>query len=424
MREMKDSGIELIGNIPENWTIKRIKHLFSIFSGATPQSAVEDYWDGDVLWITPADYKTKDKYVYGGKRNISFIGLKSCSATMIPKGSIIFSKRAPIGTVAINNNELATNQGCLSCVPNSNCCAEFYYYFMSIYTEVFELLGSGTTFKEISASSFMNVALPYPNLLEQQAISNFLNRKCTEISSITTDIQTHINMLEQYKRSLITEVVTKGLNSDVKMKEYPSQWVQSIPSSWRLLRFKYIATVKSNLVEPDNYGDWPQVSPDNIVKDAGILLPCGTVEEAGIISGNHLFKKGQILYSKIRPKLNKVVIAPFNGLCSADMYPIETTQNYRFLKYAMLSDYFVSQVALITEDRVKMPKINQDELGEITVVMPGLEEQQHIADYLDDKCSVIDGIIVVLREQLDTLSKYKESVIYEYVTGKKEVPVA
>ena len=129
-----------------------------------------------------------------------------------------------------------------------------------------------------------------------------------------------------------------------------------------------------------------------------------------------------MLYSKIRPNLNKLTIAPFDGLCSADMYPIEPKLPTLFMVYSMLSAYFVSQVSLIIQDRVKMPKINQEELGEIKVVVPSQQEMLTIADYLDSKCSEIDALLQNYEDQIATLEEYKKSLIYEYVTGKKEVP--
>lgn len=134
-----------------------------------------------------------------------------------------------------------------------------------------------------------------------------------------------------------------------------------------------------------------------------------------------MFYKGQIIYSKIRPNLNKAIIAPFDGLCSADMYPIEAKINSKYLLYAMLSRHFVEQVTLIMQDRVKMPKINQDELGNIGVYIAPDIEQKEIVLYLDKKCAEIDSIIETKKEQLTVLGEYKKAIIYEYVTGKKEV---
>ena len=132
MREMKDGGVQWIGEIPEKWAIVSTKFLFTIISGATPESAKSENWDGNIRWITPADYKTKDVYVAVGRRNLTQMGFDSCSTNMVPTGSIIFSKRAPIGSVAINSADLCTNQGCLSCINKGTSFVKFYYYVMSI----------------------------------------------------------------------------------------------------------------------------------------------------------------------------------------------------------------------------------------------------------------------------------------------------
>lgn len=206
--KMKDSGIEWVGKIPEHWDCKPIKHGFKLLSGSTPKSDNMDFWDGDVVWITPADYKTEDKYVCRGKRNISYQGFLSCSTNIVPKGSLIFSKRAPIGTVAINSESLCTNQGCLSCIPK-DCSSSLYFYFVFIvYEEVFNLLGSGTTFKEISATTFSNVKLPYPSINEQKKIASYLDEKCSEIDATIAEKQKQLETLEEYKKSLIFEYVT------------------------------------------------------------------------------------------------------------------------------------------------------------------------------------------------------------------------
>lgn len=116
MREMKNSGISWINEIPENWNVEPIKYNYSLIAGATPESTNVDFWDGDIKWVTPADFKTKDIFVTGGSRNLTAEGYKSCSTSMLPIGSIVFSKRAPIGTVAITADRLCTNQGCLGLV--------------------------------------------------------------------------------------------------------------------------------------------------------------------------------------------------------------------------------------------------------------------------------------------------------------------
>lgn len=204
---MKDSGVEWIGEVPVHWDMVKIKFNFNIYAGATPKSDVDGYWDGDIIWITPADYKTIDKYVSFGQRRITKIGYNSCNTQLVPKGSLIFSKRAPIGTVAIAETELCTNQGCLSCVPKK-CSSLYYYYVTSVYTDLFDLLGSGATFKEISASDFANVKLPSPDYDEQLAIVSGIEKKVLKIDAQISKANRRIELLNELKQSVITEAVT------------------------------------------------------------------------------------------------------------------------------------------------------------------------------------------------------------------------
>lgn len=204
----KDSGIEWIGEIPEGWEVRALKTLFRIFSGTTPRSDRAEFWDGDIKWITPADFSTEDIFISNGKRNISNKGFKSHSLEMIPAGNLIFSKRAPIGKVCINTDEICTNQGCLACVKKIDLNIKFFYYFISTLTEYFELLGSGTTFKEISLSAFSDFKISYPPLPEQESIAKMLDSKCAQIDSLIAEKESLITDLTEYKKSLIFEVVT------------------------------------------------------------------------------------------------------------------------------------------------------------------------------------------------------------------------
>lgn len=205
---MKDSGIEWIGEIPEGWDIHKIKTDFIIVAGATPKSGNSDFWDGNIAWITPADYATEDVYISCGHKKITQEGLDSCATSIIPENSIIFSKRAPVGLVAINTVPLCTNQGCLSCVPKAADSTKFYYYAMSAFTEQFDLFASGTTFKEISADAFANFKLPHPSSDIQNVIVDYLDSKCSEIDSIITANNETIKKLKEYRQSVIYEAVT------------------------------------------------------------------------------------------------------------------------------------------------------------------------------------------------------------------------
>ena len=417
MREMKDSGMSFIGYIPTNWQVDKIKHhllrfevrnpgnkqILSVYReyGVIPKDSRDDNHN------VTSDDTTKYKYV-------------------MPDYFVINKMKAWQGSMGISQYEGVVSPAYFVYKFTDKIfhLKYFHYLLRNCYKDEFRRLSGGIREGQwdLPAYSFENTMVLIPSYSEQKSISDFLDSKCAQIDALSSDIQTQIDTLEQYKRSVISEAVTRGLDPNVPMKDSGIEWVEKIPSHWMITRFKYIAKIKSNLVSPYNYMDHPQISPDNIQKNSGKLLSYSTVEESGVISGNHLFFKGQILYSKIRPNLNKVTIAPFNGLCSADMYPIETKSCTKFVLYLMLSNYFVEQVSVVIHDRVKMPKINQEELGEISVFVPDEKGQQTIADYLDAKCAEIDQTIAQKQEQLDTLADYKKSLIYEYVTGKKEVP--
>lgn len=404
-RKMRDSGIPWIGEVPEGWEFSKIKYHCTMKSGDN---------------ITALDISDNGEYpVYGGNGLRGFYKIYNKNGNHI----LIGRQGALAGNVHLVNGKFwATDHAVIVTLKND---VFINYFFRMLESMNLNQYAFDTAAQPgLSVSRIMNLNIVLPNLKEQHRIADFLGSKCSEIDTLIEHLRARMESAKEYKKAVITEAVTKWLDKDAKMKDSGVEWIGEIPDGWKVVRFKHIASIKSNLVQPDKYMKYPQIAPDNIEKDTGRLLSHQTVEESGVISGNHLFYRGQILYSKIRPNLNKLTVAPFDGLCSADMYPIESKLPTLFMVYSMLSTYFVSQVSLIIQDRVKMPKINQEELGEIKVVVPSQQEMLTIADYLDSKCSEIDALLQNYEYQIATLEEYKKSLIYEYVTGKKEVPEA
>lgn len=404
-RKMRDSGIPWIGEVPEGWEFSKIKYHCTMKSGDN---------------ITALDISDNGEYpVYGGNGLRGFYKIYNKNGNHI----LIGRQGALVGNVHLVNGKFwATDHAVIVTLKND---VFINYFFRMLESMNLNQYAFDTAAQPgLSVSRIMNLNIVLPNLKEQHRIADFLGSKCSEIDTLIEHLRARMESAKEYKKAVITEAVTKGLDKDAKMKDSGVEWIGEIPDGWKVVRFKHIASIKSNLVQPDKYMKYPQIAPDNIEKDTGRLLSHQTVEESGVISGNHLFYRGQILYSKIRPNLNKLTVAPFDGLCSADMYPIESKLPTLFMVYSMLSTYFVSQVSLIIQDRVKMPKINQEELGEIKVAVPSQQEMLTIADYLDSKCSEIDALLQNYEYQIATLEEYKKSLIYEYVTGKKEVPEA
>ena len=262
--------MEWIGEIPVEWNCSKIKHHFKIGSGTTPKSDIPSYWDGDIVWITPADFKTDDVYVSEGHRNLTQEGFESSTLEIIPAGNIIFSKRAPIGQVVINSVDLCTNQGCLTAVPLDKSNVKYYRYAMSAATNQFELAGSGTTFKEISATAFGNFILPSPDVSEQKRITEYLDRKCSSIDSVIMKQQVIIEKLKEYKLSIITEKVSNGLNPCVSTKYSGNEFIGSIPSHWKCVKIKNVSIVVTDgaHVSPETEnGVYDFISTVNVEQD-------------------------------------------------------------------------------------------------------------------------------------------------------------
>lgn len=194
-----------------------------------------------------------------------------------------------------------------------------------------------------------------------------------------------------------------------------------LPLGWSFARFNQIAAIQSNLVDPREYTKMPHIAPDNIEGWTARLLPYSTIGEAGVFSSKHLFSAGAILYSKIRPNLAKVVKVDFDGLCSADMYPIECLIDKDFLVKFMTTTYFVSQ-AVSEDNRVAMPKINQAALSDILVPIPPLPEQGRIVAKVDALLILCDRLEASLTAAYATRQRLLEALLAEALVPT-EVPM-
>ena len=230
----------------------------------------------------------------------------------------------------------------------------------------------------------------FPDKLRKSILQQAIQGKLTERDPADESASELLKRIRAEKERLIKEGKVKKENPlpPIMEEEMPFE----IPENWEWVRFYDTVDIASNLVDPGKYQDYMHIAPDNIEKGTGVLLPCRTVKEDAVASPNHLFYTGQLIYSKIRPLLRKAVIAPFDGLCSADMYPINTWINPRYLQMIMLSDFFNKQVAGIISNRVKMPKINQNELGLTFFPLPPLAEQQRIVDRVNELLAVCDEL--------------------------------
>ena len=432
MAGYKDSGVEWIGAIPKGWKFVPLKDSFYFVAGGTPLSNVLSNWDEGVAWVTPADFKTDKMYISKGARSLSKKGYQSCNAKMLPPGSIIFSKRAPIGSVAINTAELCTNQGCIGLLNKTkNANNKYFYYILSIATQTFEALGAGVTFKEISIKNFGNVSLPLPPLPEQQRIADFLDTKCGILDRTIDAVSRQIEDLEKYKKALITKTVTKGIckkgEPERAMKDSGVEWIGKVPEEWNVKPFKALAGMKgsSEYTARDIVDEGEGailLSPSNINDNELNLSKRTYISQKKYDKSTTKIQRGDLLFTKTA-SVGKCVIYDSNepAMPNPQLVVLKNIKCLpKFLYYSMVSDVMQAPTKMYVYGSV-IPTISQLNLGRIKIPVPSPEEQQQIADYLDEKCKNIDNRVQKRKQQLEWLKEYKKSLIFDYVTGKKRI---
>ena len=423
---MKPSGIDWIGDIPSSWKCSKVKFCFSLVNGSTPESSDYDCWDGDIKWITPADMSDTGTISHG-ERFITKYGYNSCGTTLLPVGSIVISSRAPIGKINITTAELCTNQGCKSLIGYADN-RYFYYLFLAGQNEL-SLLGRGTTFLELSTYDLNRFGLVVPAEDEQKVIADFLDKECAQIDSIAADLEKQIELLQQYKKSLITEAVTKGLDKSVPMKDSGVEWLGKIPEHWDVEPIKYRVTFH-NGDRGENYPSKSELQSEGIpFINAGHLEGDGLnmdnmdyiSEEKYRIMGGVKLRSGDILYC-LRGSVGKNAIVDMNqGTVASSLVAIRSVRISAKYLYYCLNSHIEEVQRYLWDNGTAQPNLSADNLGKYKICIPPVEEQMTIVEYLNNICSQIDNLIIGKRKQLSTIQQHKKSLIYEYVTGKKRV---
>lgn len=264
-----------------------------------------------------------------------------------------------------------------------------------------------------------HIDIPVPPLCEQKNIATFLDIKCNEIDSLMGEIQEQIITLKEYKKSIISEAVTKGLNPNTELKESGIEWIGKIPKHWECKKVKYACEVR-NEKYTIAHGALDYFALENLVSWEMKYI---STENEYDINGSNLCYKGDVVFGKLRPYLAKTFLVDYDRCCSSEFAVFHNFQGIAsYYLYVFTTPGFVKIVDDSTAG-VKMPRANIEFIKNVYIPVAPFNEQQQIADYLYSKCSEIDAIIQTKKEQIDTLTEYKKSFIYEYVTGKKEVPV-
>ncbi len=222
----KDPGVEWLGEVPEHWGVRRIGSVTQILNGATPSSSRPEYWDGDIVWVTPDDLgKLKGRYIDNSSRRITWEGYNACGTTLAPAGSIVLSTRAPIGHLGILRVAACANQGCRLLVPQAAIASEFLYQMLVAARPSLEVLGQGSTFLELSRSKLGTFLIPSPPLPEQTAIAEYLDAQTGKIAAAISAARREIELLREYRERLIADVVT----GKVDVREVAAQLPEEPP---------------------------------------------------------------------------------------------------------------------------------------------------------------------------------------------------
>lgn len=433
--QMKPSGIDWIGDIPRSWNIKRIKYLAQLKGRIGWQGLTSDeYTDVGPFLITGVDFSD------GGINWESCVHITEerwaeAPEIHIKNGDLLITKDGTVGKVAIVENlqgKACLNSGVLL-IKTSNEYSKKFLYWALLSEEFwtwFRLKNAGnSTIIHLYQNDFAEFSYTFSDITEQNAIADFLDKECAQIDSIAADLEKQIALLQQYKKSLITETVTKGLDKSMPLKDSGIEWFGEIPAHWDVEPIKYRVTFH-NGDRGENYPSKSELQSEGIpFINAGHLEGDGLnmdnmdyiSEEKYRIMGGVKLRSGDILYC-LRGSVGKNAIVDMNqGTVASSLVAIRSVRISAEYLYYCLNSYIEEVQRYLWDNGTAQPNLSADNLGKYKICIPTVEEQRTIVKYLNNICSQIDNLIIGKRKQLSTIQQHKKSLIYEYVTGKKRV---
>lgn len=432
MIKMKYSDVEWIGDIPQNWNTKKFKYFFDIIGGNGFKDEFQGNETGDIPFCKASDINGSSKYVSTAKNYVSNELAQSQRYNIVPINSILISK---IGE-ALRKNHRKINT--IPCIVDNNCEAfttnrndniDYLYYVMK-YIDM-DWFDNGGTIPSVNNSKLREFYLPFPNISVQEEIANYLDKKCAKIDSIIEKQQVVIGKLKEYKLSIITEAVTKGIESDADMKESEIEWVGKMPVHW--IKCRLCDVTKRIIV-----GLATSVTP--YYRQEGVVLLRNLNIKEGYLDDNELLyldidfaenqtgkfiNEGDVLTVHTGSNLGLSCVVPSkyaNTLSFTTLITTPLTEKLlpEYLMYTINSGLGKSEIDRLKCGDIK-PNLNVRQFKYFTIFLPPIDEQKKIVVYLEKKCEQIDNLILKKSKEIEKLQEYKKSLIYEAVTGKKEV---
>ena len=415
----KDSGIEWIKDIPIDWETHRIKDFLSFKIGGTPSTSIESYFEGDNIWVSIADLSSYvGDYIFDSSVKISDDAIKVSNVKKISKDSLLYSFKLSVGLTAFAGCELYTNEAIASFEQNNYVDLNFLKYVFQVGFE------NNATENIYGAKLFNTDLIKFARFVmpvdkeEQIKIATFLDNKTLKINENIAKNKQLISLLEEKKSALINQVVTKGLDPNVPMKDSGIEWIGEIPEHWNIVKIKFCTNIINEKKDFADSND-KYVGLEHIQSKTGKLLGFSREGAEGNVNK---FKENMVLLGKLRPYLAKVILTTFEGVCSTEILVFFAKNQIlaNFLYYLFLSKKFIEQINSSTYG-VKMPRASPDFIKNTFIVIPPLSDQEEIISFLNEETFKIDKSIEKIQENIDLLEEYKDSLIYHVVTGKIDV---
>ena len=434
MQGYKNSGIEWIGSIPSDWKLDKIKYMANLYGRIGWQGLTsEEYIDEGPFLVTGVDF-CKGRIDWNSCVHISEKRWEQADKIQIKNEDLLITKDGTVGKVAIVNDlngKASLNSGVLLIDLKDKNSKKYLYWVLcsDVFWTWFNYKNSGnSTILHLYQKDFNEFIYTLPELKEQKLIANFLDKKCSEIDSVIEKIAKQINLLKDYKNSLITETVTKGLNKNVPMKDSNIGWIGEIPEEWDVSKIKYSLILMGSGSTPDSSNPLNYDGEINWIQ-SGDLYGKSYITETEKTITKYALHGNKSLKRYIAPF---VVVAMYGAsvgniaLSQIDSYTNQAccvmkgdnSLNNKYLYYFLIANRHEMLMLAIGGTQ---PNISQQLIKNLNIIIPQFNDQQEIIDFLDKKCSEIDSVISKKERQLNLIRKHRKSLIYEYVTGKKRV---
>ncbi len=397
----KDSGIAWIGEIPEHWEVTLFKRKITINNG-------KDYKNFSDAEIYP---------VIGSGGYFAY-----CSNYMYDGEALLLGRKGTIDKPLYVKGKFWAVDTMFYAIPHKDLHCKFSYYLALTFP--FNLYSTSTSLPSLTQTDLGNIPVAFPSISEQQAIADYLDRRCSEIDDLIALQEEMITKLQSYKQSVITEAVTRGLDKNVPLKDSGIDWIGKIPEHWKTYKLKRCAQFINGFAFNSN----------KFNKNTGIpVIRIGDISNEYISFDNIVYVKEDIELEKVIAKRNDILIAMSGATVGKiGIYKTEDkayinqrvgiirTIQYNFIKRIFATQGFTDYVNLSSAGSAQ-PNISSDGILNFYIPAPPLAEQQAIADYLDQRCSEIDELIALKQQKIEKLKEYKKSLIFECVTGKRKV---